>query len=354
VGANDVRRRAGPLMPLAAAIVGFGGMGQRHYRACENGPCEVVAICDWNPSRVFDCLPSFAHDRVFSDHRALFDAYPGLDVVSVASNGPTHAAIAIDAMERGVRRVLIEKPVATSLEDADRVSAIQRRTGARVAVNHVKRWSADYAAVKRLIRDGVIGRLRHISFTCGSTGLGNYGTHAFDLMRFLFDAEPATAVAWLDRTGTPNPRGAAFVDPGGFGVLVFDGGQRGFVEASEDTGVQYLFSLVGEYGRIIVDELNGEWTIRARTRATRSLPFTRYGAETERVEFEPSESYDLVALTRRAILELAGDGPVRCTPDDGRRSLEMVVAFHESDAAGHVPIALPLGGAALTRNIPIG
>jgi predicted dehydrogenase len=339
---------------MKAAIIGFGGMGQRHYQAYQGSPCEVVAICDWQPERVLQQLPAFPRERVFSDSRALFDGVPDLDQVSVVSNGPTHASIAIDAMQRGISRVLCEKPVATTLADADRVIACQRATGARVAVNHVKRWSADYARLKALLAGNVIGRLRHISFSSGSTGLGNFVTHAFDLMRYLFDAEAVSASGWLDRTGTPNPRGAAFVDPGGFGVVVFDGAQRGFVDASEDTGAQYLFTLVGEYGRVVIDELNHEWTIRTRTAATRGAPFTRYGSETERVPFELAERYDLVTLTRRAITELAGDDPIRCTPEDGRRSLEMVVAFHESDAAGHVPVALPLGPAALTRDIPIG
>jgi predicted dehydrogenase len=337
-----------------AAIVGFGGMGQRHYAAYQGSSCEVVAICDWQPEKVRDRMRDLPGDRVFADHAAMLDAVPDLDLVSVVSNGPTHAAIAIDAMERGVPRVLCEKPMATTLEMAERVAACAARTGARLAVNHVRRWSADYARVKQLVASGVIGRLRHITFTSGSTGLGNFATHAFDTMRYLFESEPVSVTGWVDRTGTPNSRGAHFVDPGGYGVVQFAGGQRGFVDASEDTGVQYMFTLIGEYGRIEIDELNNAWRIRARTPATRAAPLTRYGSEMAAVPFDASEPYDLVTLTRRAIDELAGDGPISCTAGDGRRSLELVVAVHESDDAGHVPVALPLAGSALTREIPIG
>jgi predicted dehydrogenase len=338
---------------LKAAIVGFGGMGQRHYRAYAGTVADVVAICEWQPDRVREHAPTFPAEAVFTDYRALFQARPDLDLVSIVSNGPTHAEVAIAAMERGIKCVLCEKPIATSLADADRVIACARATGARLAVNHVRRWSEDYRRLKRMLADGVIGRLRHITFTCGSTGLGNFATHAFDTMQYLFDAEPAAVVAWIDRTGTPNPRGAAFVDPGGFGVVVFGGGQRGFIDASEDTGMQYAFTLVGEYGRVTIDELNGDWSIRARTSAVRSAPFTRYGSDTERVAFAAVEPYDLVTLTRRAIDELAGDGPLTCTAQDGRRSLELVVAFHESDAAGHAPVSLPLSGSALARQVRI-
>jgi myo-inositol 2-dehydrogenase / D-chiro-inositol 1-dehydrogenase len=339
---------------LHAAIVGFGGMGQRHYRAYGRTSCDIVAICDWQPDRVRSAVPDFPADRIYADYRSLFAAHADLDVVSVVSNGPTHAEIAIAAMEHGVRRVMLEKPVATNLEAARAVADCASLHAARLSVNHLRRWSVDYARLKALIAGGAIGRLRHIYFSGGSTGLGNFVSHAFDQMRYFFEAEATEVVGWIDRRGTPNPRGSGFLDPGGYGVVGFADGQRGFVDASEDTGVQYMFNFVGEYGRVIVDELNNTWTIRARTPETRDLPFVRYTAATDVLPFEPSEPYDIVTLTGRALAELTGDGPIRCTAGDGIRALELVIAFHESDAAGHGPVALPLVGAALGRDVPIG
>jgi predicted dehydrogenase len=339
---------------LRAAIVGFGGMGQRHYRAYAPTPCDVVAICDWRPDRVHAVLPDFPCDRIYTDYRALLDAHGDFDIVSVASNGPTHAEIAIAVMEHGVPRVMLEKPIATNLDAARAVADCANRHGTRLAVNHVRRWSPDYLRLKAMIDGGVVGRLRHIYFSCGSTGLGNFVSHAFDQMRWFYEAEATTVTAWIDQTGTPNPRGKDFVDPGGYAVVGFAGGQRGFVDASEDTGVQYIFNFVGEYGRVVVDELNNTWRIRTRGRETRALPFVRYPAATERVGFEPSETYDIVSLTGRALDDLAGDGPIRCTAIDGLRALELVIACHESHDAGHRPVALPLTGAARQRDVAIG
>ena len=339
---------------LRAAIVGFGGMGQRHYRAYSGTPCDVVAICDWEPGRVRSVVPAFPPDRIYADYRSLFAAHAELDIVSVVSNGPTHAEIAIAAMEHGIPRVMLEKPVATNLEAARAVADCASRHDTRLAVNHLRRWSVDYGRLKALIAGGAIGRLRHIYFSCGSTGLGNFVSHAFDQMRYFFDAEATEVVGWIDRRGTPNPRGVGFWDPGGYGVVGFADGQRGFVDASEDTGVQYTFNFVGEYGRVVVDELNNTWTIRARTPETRDLPFVRYPAATDMLPFDPSEPYDIVTLTGRALAELAGDGPIRCTAVDGLRALELVIAFHESDEAGHRPVTLPLAGAAVGRNVAIG
>lgn len=336
---------------LRAAIIGFGGMGQRHYQAYARVCCDVVAICDWQPDRVRSVVPDFPQHQIFADYRKLLASTESLDIVSVVSNGPTHAEIAIAAMEYGIGRVMVEKPVATRLDAAQAVVDCAARLGTRLAVNHLRRWSPDYRRLKQLIDEGVVGRLRHIYFSCGCTGLGNFVSHAFDQMRYFFGAEATEVVGWIDQTGTPNPRGDAFADPGGYGFVRFAGGQRGFVDASEDTGVQYVYNFVGEYGRVVVDELNNLWTIRTRVPETRGLPFTRYPAATRAIPFEPSEPYDIPTLTGRALAELAGDGPVSCTAFDSLKSLELVVAFHESHDAGNLPVRPPLVGR--TREVAI-
>jgi len=336
---------------LRAGIVGFGGMGQRHFRAYEGTECEVTAICEFNPELVFEQLPNFPKRRVYSNYSEFLEK-ENLDIISVVSNGPTHAEIVMAAAERGVPRIFCEKPMATSLVKAECLIETVQKTGARVAVNHLRRWNAEYRKLLGMIEDGVIGELRHIYFQSGSTGLGNFVIHAFDLMRFLSGSEAAWVTGALDHTGTPNPRGEQFKDPAGFGIVVFQNGTRGFVDSSEDTGVQYLFIVTGTYGRIIIDELNGLWEMRARRREFRSLPLTRYGETMEPVLFE-SAPYDIVQLTREGIRELAGERALSCTIVDGIKSLEMVVAFHESESRGNVRVDLPLSGSARERVVEI-
>ncbi|MEE9276161.1 MAG: hypothetical protein V3V62_12715, partial [bacterium] len=168
----------------------------------------------------------------------------------------------------------------------------------------------------------------------------------------LSGSEAAWAMGALDATGTSNPRGAQFEDPAGFGTLVFQNGLRAFVDSSEDMGVQYFIVLAGTYGRVEIDELNRTWRVRARPPELRSAPLTRYGTPMETVPFDGDE-FDIVSLTRECLRELAGDGPLSCTVEDGMRSLEMVVAFHESQAAGNRRVELPLAGAARERVVKI-
>jgi predicted dehydrogenase len=337
---------------VRAAVIGFGGMGQRHYQAYRRNGVEVVAVADWNAGKISEVLPDLPRGHIYGDDRALLENEE-IDILSVVTNGPTHAEVAIRAAEHGVPRVLCEKPVATNLRDARRVIDTAEKHGTRLAVNHIRRWSSTYRQLKDLIGDGIIGDIRHLYLSMGSTGIGNFPIHFFDTARFLTGSEPEWAAGFLDRTGTPNPRGQQFLDPGGYGIIQFGDGIRFFFDSSEDTGVQYLFQIVGTYGRIIIDELNDTWQIRARRQGDREIPLTRYGTEMPIIPFERDSSHDIVQLTASAISELLKGGSVSCTGDDGRRALEMVIALHVSDGLDHERIDFPLDPKYATRDVRI-
>lgn len=327
-------------------------MGQRHYKAYEKIGVEVVAIADLFSDKIREIIPGFTEGRIYKDYRDLF-AEEEVDIVSVVTNGPTHAQIAIAASESGIKNIMCEKPMATSLSDADAIIRTIAKNKTRLAVNHTRRHSGNYARLKEMIGKGIIGNVRHLYFSCGSTGIGNNAIHFFDTARYITDSEASWAIGFTDKTGTPNPRGKQFADPGGYGIVGFSNGTRFFVDTSEDTGVQYSFQIVGEYGRIIIDELNDVWEIRARNAETRPLALTRYGSDMPRVPFQSDGPFDIVDLTSRGLAELVSGKPVSCIANDGKKSLEMVVAFHVSDEAGNMKVQLPLTGKDLDTEIKI-
>jgi hypothetical protein len=110
---------------------------------------------------------------------------------------------------------------------------------------------------------------------------------------------------------------------------------------------------VGTYGRVIIDELNDTWEIRARNEELRKLPLTRYGSEMEKITFTSDGPYDIVDLTSRGLAELVSGKPVSCTGEDGKRSLEMVTALHLSDETGNCKVHFPLSGKDLDKEIKI-
>jgi predicted dehydrogenase len=336
-----------------AAIIGFGGMGQRHYKAYQKIGVEVTAICDLDRNKIQELLPDFPERHIYDNYDDVL-ANEEVDILSVVTNGPTHAEVTIRASEAGVSNILCEKPIATNLNDAQQVVDICKENDTRLAVNHIRRWSPTYMRIKKMIQGGIIGDLRHLYFNCGNTGLGNFAIHFFDTARYLTDSEPEWALGFIDKTRTQNPRGKQFIDPGGYGIVHFQNGARFYVDSSEDTGVQYTFQLVGTYGRIIIDELNEVWQIRAREPTLRGVPLTRYGTDMPIVPFSNSTPFDIVELTSRAQSELLSGASISSPGAAGVKSLELVIAFHVSDEQGNSKVTLPLAGHARNKEVVIG
>lgn len=270
-------------MPTRAALLGFGGMGKRHLAACRMAGIDVVAIADTAAAAREQAKDQVPSARLYDNAERLLAAEARhVDVVSVVTNSPSHAALTIQAAQAGARNILCEKPMATNLRDARRMIDECRASGSRLAINHIRRWSSNHAELKRRLDAGLIGPLRHLYYQSGSTGLGNMGTVFFDTMRFYAGSEVDWVLGFIDRTGTPSVRGAQFVDPGGYGLLQFHNGIRAFLDTSEDTGVRYVLHLVGAYGRVVIDEVQNAWTIEARPDVERGKPLTNYLAAIDR------------------------------------------------------------------------
>ena len=321
-------------------VIGLGGMGLRHCRAVEMIPAATLAaVCDLRQPSLDKALGQHVGARGYTSWQDLLQQEP-LDLLAIATNGPSHAEIALAAVEAGVPRILCEKPMATSLSDANEMIHVCRERGVRLSVNHSRRWTSAYVHLAELLRSGLVGDLRHFSFTLGGGQLACLGSHIFDLMRFLTHSEPARVLGFLDQTGTPNPRGPQFHDPGGYGLIWFDNGMRAFFDESEDFGTTLQFQIIGAVGRVTVDERSGDWQVWARRPEDRDLPMTRHPSLV-RHEFH-GEPVDLVDCARQAIIELLGNGSLRCTGEDGLASLQMIIAVHTSHEQGNRPIALPL------------
>jgi predicted dehydrogenase len=263
------------------------------------------------------------------------------DMLSVVTNGPSHAEITIEAALAKVPRVVCEKPMATSIKDAKRIIAAAETSGTRLTINYSRRWSKGYRTLKKRIDDGAIGDLCQVYAVCGGGQLACNGSHFFDLMRFLSGSEAVSAVGYVDNKGTPNPRGSQFTDPGAYGLVTFRNGMRGFVDMYEDLGIPPRIEIVGSIGRVTIDEVKNSWAIEAREGKDREEKLGRYD-----LPLKPqtliTEPLDQQKLLEGTITEILRNGPLSCTGADGLASLEMVMGFHVSDSEGHIPVNLPL------------
>lgn len=147
-------------------LIGAGAVGVQHAEAASSLPgIQVAAVCDLNPEAAQRVAAP--HDaRVHTDHRDLI-ASGEVDAVLVNTPHALHTAIVCDAAAAGLH-VLVEKPMATSLADCDRMIGACAAAGVRLAVGHIQRFLPDKTAAKAALDAGEIGAPLLVSDRRGS------------------------------------------------------------------------------------------------------------------------------------------------------------------------------------------
>ena len=138
-------------------ILGCGNVARTHLAAYQDLPnAAVVAVCDTDRSRA-EALAALADGAaVFTDVEKLCAA--GVEAVSVCTPHPEHWRAAQPALERGVH-VMVEKPMAASLADADRLATAAQRSGAKLSVIFQRRFWPAVLRTRQAIDEGRLGRL---------------------------------------------------------------------------------------------------------------------------------------------------------------------------------------------------
>jgi 2-alkyl-3-oxoalkanoate reductase len=140
---------------IKAGILGAGGISEFHIKGLRRLPyVEIVGVADANETRAREVAERFAIPRSFSSLAALLDAHP--DVVHVLTPPAAHADNAVEAL-RGGCHVFVEKPLATSVEDCDRIAAAAADAGKTVCVGHSLLRDPFVARALEIARSGALG-----------------------------------------------------------------------------------------------------------------------------------------------------------------------------------------------------
>ncbi len=161
-------------------VVGLRGIGSQHCRfAGRNPKVELVAVADVDRRLSYEVAAQFGA-KAFTDYREMIRE-ARLDAVSIAVPNHLHHSIAIECMELGVH-VFLEKPIALTLEDADRVIETARATGRKLCISYQYRLFRVHRTIKELIESDAIGKLRRILWTWTQLRTTGYFDH-FDWRR---------------------------------------------------------------------------------------------------------------------------------------------------------------------------
>ena len=143
--------------------------GGSHAAAYSQIPgARVVGACDLVPALTEQFRErwgaTWPEARTYTDYRQLLSE-GNLDILSVVTSDHRHAQIVVDAAEAGVKGIYCEKPIATTLADADRMIAACEANGVVLSVDHTRRWRPIWHQARSLIRSGEVGALRRIVST---------------------------------------------------------------------------------------------------------------------------------------------------------------------------------------------
>jgi predicted dehydrogenase len=197
---------------LRVALLGTGWIMDFHARAVLEHPgAELVAAANWRRPSLDRLAERHGIARTTTDWRAL-TADPGVDAAVVGTPNALHAPQAIAFLDAG-KHVLVEKPMAASLAEADAMVAAARRSGAFLMVAHCWRFHPDVRALRARVEAGELGEIVKTRSYGGHAGWGpsgwftdpvlagggalvDMGVHAIDTARYLLgDPEPVRVCA---------------------------------------------------------------------------------------------------------------------------------------------------------------
>ncbi|MYD10984.1 MAG: Gfo/Idh/MocA family oxidoreductase [Chloroflexi bacterium] len=318
-------------MSVRLGVLGAGIIAKSFMDEAPHVPdLEVAVICDI----VEDAARALAEPRnipTTTDFRAVL-ADETIDAIYIALPHHLHAEATIAAAEAG-KHILLEKPMANSLEEADRMLAAQRRAGIKLMIGFTHRFHSELETAKRLIDAGELGQLT-LAVDVMTTGgvipswfwrkseagggvLHVNGAHSFDRLRWLMGAEIVEVFAYVESYDSRKT-----VEDSAVVALRFANGAMGTTVHNwvTDIGVPFKCDLDihGTEGAIRIDTWNSVEFSNARH---------TWRQRRERDDMFAKEIGEFVS----AIVE---DREPCVTGEDGRRSLACVLAAYESARTG--------------------
>ena len=351
---------------LRYALIGCGRISPNHAAAClaNADELEPVAVCDPVAQRRSILKEHFQDPalRGYADYREmLLKERPQL--VAIATESGKHAQIALDCLEAGCN-LIVEKPIALSLEDADRIIALADQKGLKVCACHQNRFNKSVQKIRKAVEDGRFGRMlhgtAHIRWNRNKAyydqakwrgtweqdggALMNQCIHNIDLLRWMMGDGVAEVMAYTDRLAHDYIEAEDL----GLALVRFTNGSYGVIEGTTNVypkNLEETLYLFGEKG-----------TVKAGGKSVNRIEEWRFADETEdpaqicRAFSEtPPNIYGFghTPLYRDVIAAVRENRAPLCDARAGRRALVLVLAIYLS-AAEHRPVALPLFSCAST------
>lgn len=344
------------------AIIGCGRISANNIQAAINNKLDIVALCDIIGERAEQRKVQFelTNSKVYTNYKQML-ANERLDLVTIATESGKHASIAIDCINSGVN-VIIEKPIALSLNDADRIIEAGRKNNVKVCACHQNRFNKAVQKIRNAIENNSFGKLlhgaAHIRWTRDKSyydqaswrgtweqdggALMNQCIHNIDLLRWMMGDEVTELMAYTDRLKHD------YIDAEDLGIAIvkFANGSYGIIEGTVNIypkNLEETLYIFGEKG-----------TVKAGGKSVNILETWQFEGEKEQEILDeycemPSNVYGFghTPLYADMIDAITNDRTPYVDANAGRRALELVLAIYKSAKEGRA-VKFPLEQTAST------
>jgi predicted dehydrogenase len=322
----------GPTPTYRVAIAGAHRMLQRelaghNWAAAFAGVerCRLVAVFDRGADTRRQFVECWGSMPAFAEYEDML-AETRPDIVCVTTRQTMHADQIEAAARAGVRGILCEKPLATSMAEVDRIASVCRSNQLAFAFGLDRRWSRRYERMVRAVRDGLVGEVQAIT-AFGIPTLVNLGCHWFDvILRLAGDPEVAWVSGSVDPLSGEPPDSRRHLDPPGSCRIGFANGVEAFA-SWRGTGLE--FDVVGTGGRAVLTRDGAElhyWRNDDPVVRRRRLAI-------------PAEAPAWPRAVRDLVDALDGGGVTLCDVECARRASEISFAVHDSHRRGGRPVS---------------
>ena len=323
-------------MATRVAVIGVGSMGKNHARVYNELPeAELVAVSDANPT-VAQAIGAQFGTAAFTDYRELL-AQVKPEAVTIAVPTAMHEEVALAALEAGAD-VLVEKPIAATLEEGQRIIERARELNRKLMVGHIVRFNPALQALKQKLQAGELGRIFQIfcrragPFPARIRDVGvvvDLAPHDVDIMRFLTGMDPERVYAETEQRIHTDHEDLLF------GMLRFPEGITGALEINWLTPTKVREVLVlGERGLFRVDDLVQDLYFFENAQAAAdnypALRVLKGVSEGSMVRYSLQRYEPLKAELQAFLKAVRGEAPVAVTGEDGLKALRLALALVES------------------------
>lgn len=343
------------------ALIGCGRIAINHIKAVINNQLELVAVCDVLPNKMEELLSKqgLAENKEilrYTDYRQMIVEHPEIQLISIATESGSHAEIALYCIDQGIN-LIIEKPMAMSIADADEIIRRADANHVKVSACHQNRFNIAVQKLRKAVEAGRFGKLSHGSIhvrwnrnkdyytqapwrgTWAQDGgaLMNQCIHGIDLLRWMMGSEVVSVY------GQTKQQFHHYLEAEDVGMAVvnFANGAVATIEGTTNVYPQNLEETLYVFG---------QWgTVKLGGKSTNNIDVWDFADETDEdksnkgLEEAASNVYGNghTSLFADVVEAIEKDRQPYVDAKAGRDALEMVLAIYKSAAEGQ-SVKLPL------------